>query len=94
MYVEAKESIFLLEQNISNLYTPEGFYRVFIEGFLPVPYLMMSRDEFKKSKSYNTALKNGGIRVVDQNGVVINTIDRYKTIIAKIRLFTLCQWMK
>ena len=86
MYVDAKESIFLLEQNISNLYTPEGFYRVFIEGFLPVPYLMMSRDEFKKSKSYNTALKNGGIRVVDQNGVVINTIDRYKTIIAKMQV--------
>ncbi len=81
LYNEAKEAIRLLESYIPNLYTPEGFYRVFKEGFFPVPYLIDHKNEYHNAKNYTTALKNGGIRVVDENGEVINTIVRYKKII-------------
>lgn len=84
MYTEAKEAVRLLEQNIPNLYTPEGFYKVFVEGFLPVPYLMDQERKFPKATKYHTAIKNGGISVVDEKGMIINTIDRYKSIISNM----------
>lgn len=82
MYTEAKEAVRLLEQNIPNLYTPEGFYKVFVEGFLPVPYLMDQERRFPKATKYHTAIKNGGISVVDEKGEVISTDKRYKTILS------------
>ena len=33
MYCEAKEAIIFLEEHISNLYTAEGLYRIFKDGF-------------------------------------------------------------
>lgn len=82
LYEEAKGAILLLEKYISNLYTPEGFYKVFYEGFFPVPYLIDQKNQFKNATIYSTAIKNGGIRVVDDKGNIINTIDRYKRIIS------------
>lgn len=81
LYSEAKEAIALLEQHITNLYTPEGFYKVFTEGFLPVPYLMDHENKYPKATMWQTALKDGGMRVIDHNGNVINTIERYKKIL-------------
>lgn len=86
MYHEAKEAIQLLENSIPNLYTPEGFYKVFVEGFLPVPYLMDQNRKFPKATKYHTAIKNGGICVVDEKGKILNTIDRYKKIISNMIL--------
>ena len=83
LYAEAKGSIELLEANISNLYTPEGFYQVFTERFLPVPYLMDQKHKFKKATHYQTAFKDGGIKVIDDRGNVIDTITRYKKIISE-----------
>lgn len=84
LYEECKSSIDLLEQAIPNLYTPEGFYKVFIEGFLPVPYLMDQEKKFIKATKWRTAIKNGGIRVVDNDGRIIYTPDRYRKIIAEM----------
>ena len=84
LYAEAKESISLLENAIPNLYTPEGFYKVFVEGFLPVPYLMDQHRKFKKATQWHTVLKNGGICVVNEEGTVINTVDRYRKIIGQM----------
>ena len=78
---EAKEAIALLEKYIPNLYSPEGFYSVFVNGFFPVPYLMDQYNRYPRAKSYSTAIKNGGIRVVDEDGFVIDTVTRYKKII-------------
>ena len=78
MYEEAKSAIDLLEANIPNLYTREGFYKVFTEGFLPVPYLMDQHRKFRKATMWHTAIKNGGIKVVDDEGKVIDTMTRYK----------------
>lgn len=82
LYTEAKEAILLMEKAIPNLYTPEGFYKVFVEGFLPVPYLMDQHRKFPKATLWHTAIKNGGIAVVDDNGKIINTVDRYRKILS------------
>ena len=84
LYAEAKGAIELLEANIPNLYTPEGFHKVFTEGFLPVPYLMDQKRKFKKATQWHTAIKNGGIKVVDEEGNVIDTLTRYRRIISNI----------
>ena len=78
---ESREAIRLLESNITNLYTPEGFYKVFKEGFLAVPYLMDQDRKFPKATKWKTAIKNGGISVVDDEGNIIPTVKRYKYII-------------
>ena len=83
LYNESKNAIKLLENYIPYLYTPEGLYKVFEEGFFPVPYLMDYKRQYRKATNYITAIKNGGIRVVDEDGNIIDTIDRYKKIINK-----------
>ena len=78
---EARAAIKLLEENIPNLYTPEGFEKVFKEGFLAVPYLMDQDHKYPKATMWKTAIKNGGICVVDDEGKIISTEDRYHYII-------------
>jgi hypothetical protein len=82
---EAKGAIALLEEHIPDLYSPEGFYKVFVNGFFPVPYLMDQHHRYPKAKSFSTAIKNGGIRVVNEEGTIIDTLSRYKSIIEQIR---------
>ena len=84
LYAEVKESILMLERAVPNLYTPEGFYKVFVEGFLPVPYLMDQQHKFPKATMWHTAIKNGGIRVVDDECKIIYTTDRYRKIISQM----------
>lgn len=78
---EARAAIKLLEDNIPYLYTPEGFEKVFKEGFLAVPYLMDQNHKYPKATMWKTAIKNGGISVVDDDGKIIATEDRYRYII-------------
>lgn len=82
MYQESKEAILLLEKYIPNLYTAEGLYRVFKEGFFPVPYMLDPHNKYPEATRWNTAIKNGGIRVVDEKGEIIRTAIRYKKIMA------------
>lgn len=85
LYNEAREAILFLENTIHNLYTPEGFAYIFEQGFLPVPYLMDQHRKYPKATQFVTAIKNGGIRVVDENGSVINTVCRYRKILSEIQ---------
>ena len=55
-----------------------------MEGFLPVPYLMDQEKKFPKARMWHTAIKNGGIRVIDDDGKIIDTVTRYRTIISKM----------
>lgn len=81
MYQEAKEAIGILENYIPNLYTADGLYKVFKEGFFPVPYMLDFHEKYKEATMWKTAIKNGGIRVVDEKGEVIRTAVRYNKII-------------
>lgn len=81
---DAREAIKLLESNIPNLYSPKGFECVFKEGFLAVPYLMDQHNKWPKARMWKTAFKDGGICVVDDDGNVISTEERYRYIIANM----------
>ena len=83
LYQEAKEGIILLEKYIPNLYTAEGLYRAFEEGFFTVPYMVDSSTKYSKATQWRTAIKGGGIRVVNDKGEIIHTSDRYRQIILK-----------
>ena len=83
LYEEAKESIQILEKYIPNLYTAEGLYQVFKEGFFPVPYMIDSQNKYPKAIKWQTSIKNGGIRVVDNKGNIIRTPHRYQQIISQ-----------
>lgn len=78
---EALRSIELLESSISELYTPEGFYKIFEEGFLPVPYLLDTYNKYPKAKQFFTQIKDGGVKVVDDKGEIIYTPTRYKKLL-------------
>lgn len=82
MYQESKEAIDILEKYIPNLYTAEGLYRVFKEGFLPVPYMIDAHNKYEEATRWNTTIKKGGVKVVDEEGKVIRTATRYKKIIS------------
>lgn len=84
MYAEAKESIALLEKHFPNLYTPEGLYRVYEEGFLPTPYILDPNHKFPNATKWNTSIIDGGVKVIDDFGKPINTITRFKNIISNI----------
>lgn len=49
--------------------------------FFLSPYLIDQNRQFKNATSYSTAIKNGGIRVVDDKGCIVNTVERYKRIL-------------
>ena len=80
LYCEAKDAISFLENYIPNLYTPEGFYKIFVDGFLPVPYLMDENNKYPKARVWNTTYKDGGVKVIDEQGNTIHTLQRYKKI--------------
>ena len=56
-----------IESHIANPYSAEGFYKIFVSGFLPVPYLWSDDEEFKHAKHWRTRPFQGGLRVVDQD---------------------------
>lgn len=70
----------LLEKHISNLYTPEGLYQIFSKGILVAPYLWECREEFKEAIKWKTALVDGGVKVVDEKGIVIKPFTRVSSL--------------
>ncbi len=80
LYYECKDAISFLEKTINNLYSPEGFEKVFKEGYLPVPHLYDPNNKYPKARLWNTCIKNGGVKVVNEKGLPIPTIVRYQQI--------------
>jgi hypothetical protein len=81
LYEETKDAISLLEDKIPYLYTPEGFYKIFMDGFLPVPYLIDNGNKFPKARQYQTQTINGSVKIVDNKGKPIPTGKRFKNIL-------------
>ena len=65
-----------IEDKIPAPYTPEGLYRVFASGYLPVPYVWECRDEFRHAVRWNTKMLRGSVRVVDEKGNPVAPADR------------------
>ncbi len=81
LYENAKSAIQLLEKTFPDLYTPEGLFRVYDMGFLPTPYIFDPEHIFSNATKWRTVVANGGVKVVDENGKNIDTIQRYKDIL-------------
>lgn len=61
----AKKIIRAMEENIPDLYSPEGLYTAFVAGWLPVPELWSDSEEFMHAKCWETKRVNGGIWLAD-----------------------------
>ena len=55
-----------MEENIPNLYSPEGLYIAFVAGWLPVPELWSDSSEFIHAKDWNSKMSDGGVILCDQ----------------------------
>jgi len=60
-----------IEAVIPDTYTPEGFYKIFWAGFLPVPQLWGAREAFHYSTVWKTRMIDGGSRIVDQHNRLV-----------------------
>lgn len=81
LYNEAKQAIAILEGNFPDLYTPQGLCRIYEMGFLPTPYIFDPERDFPNATKWRTAIINGGVKVVDEEGKPIDTVKRYKSIL-------------
>lgn len=59
-----------MEENIPDLYSPEGLYLTFVAGWLPVPELWSDSDEFLYAKNWGTQMLNGGVVLTDHDVMV------------------------
>ena len=57
-----------IEEHIEDPYSPEGFYKAFVAGFMPVPYLWTTDEEYKHAKHFKTKPIKGATKVVDEEG--------------------------
>lgn len=81
---DARQIIRAMEENIPNLYSPEGFYLAFVAGFLPVPELWSNSDEFIHAKCWQTKMTNGGVALVD-HGMLVATDTRVNKCISNLQ---------
>lgn len=59
-----------MEENIVDLYSPEGFYIAFVAGWLPVPELWSDSNEFIHAKNWKSKMISGGVVLVDHDLVM------------------------
>ena len=59
-----------MEDNILDLYSPEGLYLAFVAGWLPVPELWSDSDEFVHAKGWGTRMTNGSVVLCDHDVIV------------------------
>ncbi|MCD6496674.1 MAG: cobalamin-binding protein, partial [Candidatus Aenigmarchaeota archaeon] len=64
-----------IEKSVKEPYSPEGFYQIFKDGYLPVPHLMYLRDEFPEAVRWKTKIKNGSVDVY-RNGSLLTPRER------------------
>lgn len=81
---DARQIIRAMEENIPNLYSPEGLYLAFVAGFLPVPELWSNSDEFIHAKCWQTKMTNGGVALVD-HGMLVATDTRINKCISNLQ---------
>ena len=76
LLAEARTVLAAIESSVPDACTPEGLYRIFAGGFLPVPYLWECRGEFKDAVRWQTRPIRGSIRVVDGLGKPLAAAER------------------
>ena len=66
LYNDAETMINTLEQMVPDLYSAEGFYKIFMAGYLPVPYLWDEAEEFRCARGFKTKSLRGASVVIDE----------------------------
>ncbi len=66
----AAQIVKAMEENIADLYSPEGLYIAFTAGWLPVPELWSNSSEFIYAKNWKTKRVNGGVSLVNSELIV------------------------
>lgn len=72
----AKTVLSTIEQCVKDPYSPEGLYKIFKAGFLPVPQLRFCREEFPHAVEWQTKIRNGCVDVYSSDGKKILVKDR------------------
>lgn len=78
---QARTIIAAVESRVPDPYSADGFYRIFADGFLPVPYLWECRQDFIRATKWRTKAIRGAIKVVDEEGAVLSATDRVNLIL-------------
>lgn len=60
-----------IENSIEEPYTPEGLYSIFVNGFLPTPYLWGNVEKFPNAVKFKTRMHNGMTILCDDVGKVV-----------------------
>ena len=84
LYRNSSILIKTLENNIVDLYTPEGFFLAFAAGFFPVPYLWGEQDKFSSAIDWQTKIIRGSMQVVDEKGNALDMSQRMNKAIANL----------
>lgn len=71
LVAEARTVLQAVEANVPDPYGAEGLYRIFADGFLPVPYLWECREEFSRAVRWQTRVIRGSVRIVDERGTPV-----------------------
>lgn len=72
-----------MEDNIKELYSPEGLYLAFAAGFLPVPELWSNAEKYRHAKEWGTKGIKGGYYLTDK-GVLVSADARINKCISNI----------
>lgn len=72
-----------MEDNIVDLYSPEGLYIAFTAGWLPVPELWSNSVEFLHAKNWKTKRMNGGVCLTDSE-LIVSTDSRIHKCVSNI----------
>ncbi len=73
---EAHEILHDIERRIPDPYSAAGLYRIFEEGYLPVPNLWNCRETFPHAVDWNSRLINGGTELVNERGQPLDVAAR------------------
>lgn len=78
LYDSVKSIIKVLDTNIKDLWTPKGFYDIYVSGFLPVPYLWSTDNKYSMAKNWITKFENGGMVLVNPDGTIMDISTRIR----------------
>ncbi|HHU04499.1 MAG: hypothetical protein WCR98_01965 [Saccharofermentanales bacterium] len=76
LYRDSKQLIDYLEDNYPDLYSAEGFYKLFAAGFLPTPYLWKETDEFAHAVNWRTKSLHGSQVVINDSDAEMSMDER------------------
>ncbi|AMN46424.1 hypothetical protein ACG33_04760 [Steroidobacter denitrificans] len=80
---EGRQLIMEMQRLIGNLYSPEGFYRAFADGYLIAPFLWEGREEFRRAVEWKTKIRDGGVCVTDDAGVPLSVRSRIDRVLQR-----------